>query len=231
MKIAIYGDSYAAEYYNPKKINPWVSIIRQQEKNFEIDNFSQSGSSLYFSITKFLENHFLYDKVVFIITHPGRLFVPNNEEFPHVSNIVNCDLRIKSSNKISEKVIMESARNYLRDVQNNDEEIFKHHCMFEKISRIRNSNILFIPVNRLSIPGYNGTVLTDISNIDIDYYKNNTFATRKDLRCCHMNQPNNEILANKVSSWLNGGDFTLDIHHFQPPIEKENEIWDNTLYL
>ena len=112
-----------------------------------------------------------------------------------------------------------------------DEEIFKHHCMFEKISRIRTSNILFIPVNSLSIPGYNGTVLTDISNIDIDYYKNVTFATRADLRCCHMNQPNNEILANKVSSWLRGGDFTLDINHFKPPIEKENEIWDKTYYL
>lgn len=231
MKIAVYGDSYSVEYHNPKNLNPWVSIIRQQEKNFEIDNFSQSGSSFYFSITKFLENHFLYDKVIFIITHPGRLFVPNNEEFPHVSGIVNCDLRIESSNKISEKVILESARNYLRDVQNTDEEIFKHHCMFEKIGRIRTSNILFIPVNSLSIPGYNGTVLTDISNIDIDYYKNDTFATRADLRCCHMNQPNNEILANKVSSWLNGGDFTLDINHFKPPIEKENEIWDKTYYL
>ena len=69
MKIALFGDSYGVGSNN--NVRHWFDIVCER-LNLDSANFSENGSSLYYSYNKFLEHQEYYDKVVFILTGPHR---------------------------------------------------------------------------------------------------------------------------------------------------------------
>lgn len=74
MKIAIYGDSYAnlnLDQPNDGRGLSWVDIVKQ---HYEVTNFALAGSSVFYSYSKFKENHSKFDYNIFIITNLDRIY-------------------------------------------------------------------------------------------------------------------------------------------------------------
>jgi hypothetical protein len=228
MKIAIYGDSYADYRYQPRNNKTWMHYL-EDRLNTRVTSFAASGSGLYFSVKKYLETHQEFDKIIFIVTFPGRLYVSQTEtDLIHIPGISLANLVSETSDNLHEKKIFSAAADYLLYVQNYEEELFKHYCMLD---RINHDDVLIIPVSPDSLENYNGTTLTDISHIDYDYYQIDRNSARKDLRCCHMNQQNNKIFADKIYDWIQMGDFDFKVEDFKYPTESIDEIIDSILYI
>ena len=76
MKIGIFGDSYARTHDNyPGTVflGPawWELLIN----DYNVANYGLAGSAAYYSMEKFNEYHHLYDKVIFFMTFPGRVYL------------------------------------------------------------------------------------------------------------------------------------------------------------
>lgn len=68
MKIAVYGDSWGIT--NGLKTS-WPSLLAEK-LSAQLDNFCESGASVYYSYTKFAQTHNEYDVVIFLVGEPHR---------------------------------------------------------------------------------------------------------------------------------------------------------------
>lgn len=68
MRIAIYGDSYGITTSVPDR---WTEAL-SKKLNVKIDNYSVSGSSVYYSYKMFMSTKDNYDVVLFLVTDPLR---------------------------------------------------------------------------------------------------------------------------------------------------------------
>lgn len=71
MHLGIYGDSYG-DAKNKNGANCWFNVLAKYLSIKNIDNYSESGSSLYFSYTNFLTTNHKYDTIIFLATDPNR---------------------------------------------------------------------------------------------------------------------------------------------------------------
>jgi hypothetical protein len=87
MKIAVFGDSYAADSHNqgndqrPQDHTGWVEMIRQMNMNITIDNYAVCGSGNYFNWDQFNQLHASYDRVIFVVSHWDRHYIELDENF------------------------------------------------------------------------------------------------------------------------------------------------------
>jgi hypothetical protein len=79
MSIGLYGDSFGSCSL-PRKPNGedsdgmkyhWSTKL-QTYFNCDLVNYADSGSSVYYSYSNFLKTHHLHEKIIFLITGPGR---------------------------------------------------------------------------------------------------------------------------------------------------------------
>lgn len=228
MKIAIYGDSYADYNYRPNNNKTWMQYL--EDKDNKISVFANSGSSFYFSVKRYLETNNNFDKKIFFVTYPGRLYLPQilNEQ-KHIAGLSTAQLLFDSVKNPFDKKVYAAVVDYLMHVQNYEEELLKHYCMLDRIKH--DKNLLLIPVALDSFEKYNGTTMQQISQIDYDFYHLSTYPPKKDLRCCHMNQQNNKIFADIIHKWIVNDKFDFDLSSFVLPTESENKMFDSTLYI
>lgn len=208
MKIGIYGCSYADEMSAkfPNDGKSWSSHLR--DRNFDISNFAQSGSSVYWSYNNYLKNHVKFDKNIILVTFPDRITIkdPDNNFFLFVTvwHTINDKQRSFYKNKNLDQAI-ELYYKYLHNIEEFQE--YKN-LIIEKLNK--NHNTLVLDVKDLF----------EISKIDLYFYDRKEFwdpMIYKDNRFNHMNNLNNKILADQISEWLNTGNFNLNMNAFQTP--------------
>jgi hypothetical protein len=95
MKIAVYGDSFAQPVDFGYKGNDflWCNTLANK-LNGSIDNFAETGSSIFYSYQQFLRTYNEYDLCIFIITSINRYFKPLQLSIGpiiHVSSIDQID--------------------------------------------------------------------------------------------------------------------------------------------
>lgn len=236
IKVAIYGDSYADQQNDNKHFRydylPWGRYLKQNT-NLEVKNYALQGSSFQYSASLFLKTYTEYDKIVFIVTAPGRLWI-NNPDLPkwatHIANIRHLYAYINQFKKDEDpevleriKPILTAAKDYFLHIYDHNQIILFHDALFEKLERlVDKSNIIFIPTGPGSIPGYNdkiGTTLAHISGLD------DRPANVMDLRPNHLNNRNNIQLAKKIDSWITSSKFSLNISDFFRPAETPEQLW------
>lgn len=104
MKIAIYGDSFAADY------SGWPFYLKNLSK-CPVDSYGMNGSSVEFSYMKFLETHKKYDIIIFLWTATNRnsliieennkfkckstVFISGNGEFDVLKDVIGCNIKNK----------------------------------------------------------------------------------------------------------------------------------------
>ena len=234
MKVGIYGDSFADSAFPTNRTNTlnWMEVL--QEK-YDVSCFGIVGSSLYFSIEQFKQQQDQFDKVIFLVTEPSRLWAkglmtePTKMQFfggvdfiegriEYYKNLRDRPLQeIKHLLKISEAALI-----YKSYIQNFEEEEYKHNLMLKDL--LKNKNIISIPCFHNSIQG-NETSLWDIYKketlawgVDLD-----SISKYEDVRNCHLTVENNRILAEKIIDSIenNNTSINLNLDDFMTPMNKE----------
>jgi hypothetical protein len=211
MKIAIYGDSYGSKsgWHQQLGINPtpfWVDLLKT--KNYDITNYSLGGTNLYFSYLKFLESYREYDKVIFLVTNFGRLWVPQCETMPHISHFGSAEYWYKHAKTDKDKHILLTLRNYFLHIQDLDFEKTIHYLLVEKIRSLR-GNLLLVPCFPGSLPGKSTNSLFDACCKDWENFRLDE-RLYDDLRHAHMNELNNYIFAKEIDRYLKTEKFDIN---------------------
>lgn len=223
MKIGIFGDSFACHKLNPTPT--WTEIL---SRKYNITNYALQGSNLHYSIDEIKKHHENYDKIVLVVTDPGRLELVNLTDVEGKSSktfltgLYDYKL-INDVPSLQEKHIKEAARQYFIHLQNQDFDRYVHNLMLDEIKKIR-PEIILIPAFRSS---WNGLIEPSMFAI---FDKENTawnfdstvIATKYyDNRNCHMTAENNAIFADKVDSWINGQPVHINLDDFVTTTNKD----------
>jgi hypothetical protein len=80
--IGIFGDSFACRAWGNDAGNSWPEILAKKHGYHKQTNFAEPGSSLFFSYNNYLKSRAYkdFDKIIFVITSPGRLSLPPSVE-------------------------------------------------------------------------------------------------------------------------------------------------------
>lgn len=224
MRVGVFGDSFAAQHHLGIG-SPWPAMLNDQF-NLDVTSYGVNGSSLEYSYRKFDEMHSQYDKIVFVITGPGRLTLPLPEEYKdaclgqlrHITGVASfkatverlfSDVRYLKNTALA----LEGYYNYILDF---DKDKLFHRLLIKEIKSIR-PDALLIPC--LYLTGeenwHQRNTLNCISDIDVNNYGLvQEKAMWADKRHCHMSQENNLIFASMVAEWINTGSFNFDITKF-----------------
>lgn len=243
MKIGIYGDSFAEILKNKHGAHCWVYRLLEQYPDSE--NLSRSGTSLFWSYDVLLQTYQRFDKIIFLATQPNRLsLIETAESTPWflrqrlTDNNLSAELRQKYKSLLEYFLYVSTDSNVMR----------KESLFFELVIE----RILKIPVPALVIPAFevnyfNGPTKLGLHNVvamEQSYWgkKWTKFFNKQhngssafsagdlwDNRQCHMTNPNNAILFDKISNILptltQGTELTINLDDFVLPDSFENYIY------
>ena len=207
MKIGIFGDSFAddqsmwIEHF--KEVGPsWIDYLRDQ--NIEIDNYAFAGSGLYYSYDKFISNFQKYDKIIFLVTSPGRICLPDEDgKYSHCFSVAKVEKDLATCFDYNKKVRLNAVRDYFLYVKNEKFDNLVHDLLIENISK-KHSSILMIPsfiysriqslMPFVKISEFEATFwnLTDTLPHGREF---------QDARKCHMCEENNLMVGKEVFNY------------------------------
>jgi len=222
MKIGVFGDSFAILKLNPTPT--WIDILSEK---YDITNHAVTGSNLYYSINEIKKHHDQYDKIILVVTEPGRLQVSNSIPLDRSKQFINgtLDRKYSHNKELSkyEKLVWEAANQYFNCLQDDNYDRYIHNLMLVEIKKIR-PDIILIPAFFDSWYNVSGVPMLYI------YYKENTtwnfdsvtvITQYHDRRNCHMTAKNNEIFAAKAEQWINGDPVHINLDDFVTTTDKD----------
>lgn len=221
MRIGIFGDSFAS---NGQRSNPTASWIDLLSGMHKVERFGQAGSGLYYSAKLFLENHHLFDKIIFVVTDPCRLYLPDHkiDRFSrHIAGLSNAEARIADlkNNDLNELKILTAAKDYFLYLQNSEYDRYVYDLTINDILSKRSDTILIPTVRQVPDDFYKSkSVMFDISLKELNSWsKKIDWLTMIDCRHAHMSEENNEIFFKNVLKWLSGTPVNIDIDDYVQP--------------
>ena len=226
MKIAIFGDSFGDDYnlwpdpYSGVG-SSWIDYLRNHD--IEIDNYSCGGASLFYSYQKFISTYQQYDKVIFLITGPGRISVSTgNNATEEFFNITSVEKHLKHCFDFERKIKLNAIRNYFMYVKNDTFDEIVHKLLIEDISK-KHRDILIIPCFAHS--GIDNQIpLVAISRFEADFWNMEEVMpwsdTEYDARKGHMCEENNLMLGQEIYSWIKTGNYNLSQENFREPTKE-----------
>jgi hypothetical protein len=222
MRVAIFGDSFAHHTCDENPSLAWWQIL---SKEFDITNYGEPGSCLYYSIELFQKHHQSYDKIIFCMTSSGRIMIPDEHVFNYgghrdIKNMTAMSVvSYLETNDIPEKrPFFKAALDYFTYIQHNGYDNYTHQLMKDDIQRQRPDGLFIDSFSEL------GTVF-DMENKHYGIDKHTAHTAYKDIRHCHMTPQNNLIFANMVKEWLLGNPFVFSLDKFVIPSESKSEIF------
>jgi len=223
MKIGIFGDSFGEKATNVPETatsKAWTTYLSQE---FDVDNHSACGSSFYYSVDLFLKNHHFYDKIIFLITLPGRIEVvkpfaenvmPNRiATFEHARSLVEA---YENRQEIFNKKIYQTAVDYFLYFHDFEKDCFFQYAAIDKIKNTRKENVLFLPCFFQSVDESNRKnnelfQITSLDEIDLASKRSGRIG---DHRHCHFNDQNNIIFAKNIKNWILNGVWDFNINDY-----------------
>ena len=223
MKILITGDSFAAphwnsqiqtsDYINAVNLSSETSWARLLEKtyNWQVTNLAVSGSSLeysYFELKK--SNLASYDKVIVVVTNPGR--VPYNDNNPvclHFPNLVTVEKYLSIMPNLSpvEKEHVLAAKSYYEHIYNPELTLVHFEAVLKRIIKVVPANKLILINGCCSEPSfqhyfhYYPVMLGSITDLEIpqfDFHQIKQDFVETDLHINHLTLENKVILSKVV---------------------------------
>jgi len=204
MRYAIFGDSYAV--YRDHG-SPWSNTINETLADKKLDNLAISGTSHWYSYTKFIENYKNYECIIFCHTNSMRWPVLPPGEHGRAWNIgyLRCPV-MDPYNKIRKDIMSEELLNFIS------------YNIFQDVNRLCQENNIYL-INIFSfpldfrLPRTNFPVLVNLNQISVKeqvMYDGklryvcdlNAILKRGDRRACHLNPLNNKKLASIVTELI-----------------------------
>jgi hypothetical protein len=206
MKVAIYGDSHAASIHE-RSINDDISYVEMLYHKYDLTNFGIGGSSLFYSYNEFLKTEKDFDKIVFLVTSPGRIHLnPINHptlnlSHLHVTGIGQAEWYTEEySNSSENKKVFQTIKDYILYVQNNKQESVFHELMIQNIKRLR-PDALIIEALEFAFSKDTDFSFWNLTNwLELDIYRN-----FYDLRHCHLSKEKHIILYEMIEENIKTG--------------------------
>ena len=234
MKIGVHGDSFAVAKQHNQHEKSWFEYIGEQ--GHDVTTFEKNAGSLFHSMKQFLKTQHIFDLNIFVITSPYRFVIPKQfDEFPedwrYVAGLYNTEVYLKDAKhyKVSNEIItiLESAEQYILNIQDIEYDKYIHNLMIAEISRIRPDTIL-IPCFENSMENLGGNIPLLRINEEENKSLGKNWRSKWDslirdcidLRRCHMTQENNIMLGKKIINCIETGNiFTLKVEDIIPTKE------------
>jgi hypothetical protein len=205
MRVGIYGDSHAASIFD-RSVNDDISYVEMLYHNYAIKNFGVGGSSLFYSYNEFLKTEKDFDKIVFIATTPGRIYL-NPFDHPtidiahlHITGVDQADRNIETySNSNVNKKVFKTIKDYVLYVQNMEQECKYYELMLKDIKQQR-PDAMLIETNKFAAGND-----TDFNFWNIDEIASNIFGNFQDFRHCHLSKEKHVILYEMIEENIRTG--------------------------
>ena len=201
MKIAIYGDSPAANVIH-RSINDDVSYIEMLYKKYDVTNFGKSGSSLFYSYQQFVDSHKQFDKIIFLATFPGRVYLSTRSSetidtnYRHISSISHAEAFANIyADSPSNSKIFNAVRDYILYVKNDEQDRVFHNLMLDDI-KLKRPDAILIDVTIFSAnkdTDFNFWGIKESPQVWINY---------ADIRHCHLSKEKHIILYDMIDDRL-----------------------------
>jgi hypothetical protein len=228
MKIGVFGDSFSNLKFEQNPTPTWVDIL---SKKYDVTNFGLNSSNLYYSIELIKKNYLDYDKIILVVTAPGRLkiskWIPvDNPMYQFIIGLYDPKYLIKKPEDLDqlERSYLEAGNQYFTYLQDDTYDRYIHNLMLKDVKELK-PDIILIPAFLNSWFNVNGFGMNNISS------KENTawnLTWKKiieekyiDLRNCHMSIENNAIFAEKAEQWINGEPVYIDLNDFVTTTDKD----------
>lgn len=225
MKIGIFGDSFADDYNlwpsHFEGVGPsWIDYIRDQ--NIAVDNYASGGSGLYYSYEKFISSFQKYDRIIFLVSTPGRITITKDGEYGHWFNLRQVENELAACFEYEKKVRLNAIYNYFKYVKNDKFDNLVQDLLIERILKTHNK-ILMIPSFEWS--RIKGSIpFMTIPEFEASFWNlPEAIPSGQDLvdaRKCHMCEENNLIVGEEMVNWIKTDKFNLDPKKFKTPTRK-----------
>jgi hypothetical protein len=218
MKIAIYGDSFGANPIGVKDYSlypyvksSWWEILSTK---YNVTNFCEWSASLLYSTEQFIQTHQEFDKIIFLITHPGRITVKHNLQYKHFVNYEYSTFWRRDAKKQGWNDLLDAVLLYYKFIQNDSLSSIQHQSYLSYIKSIR-ADMFLIPCFQHSFK--NNFSLCDIFDKEQQYWNTEYKVDKLDIRKGHLTNSNHVILANIFDNMLVNGVFNANIQMFEDP--------------
>jgi len=214
MKIGVFGDSFAGS----NKLNPSLTWVEILSTKYDIVNHSIAGSNLYYSVVEIKKFYELYEKIILVVTQPGRLQVA--EEMPIVGEDRFIQpMLFKFSDKFNlnpfQKLAWKAAKQYYSYLQDTTYDNYVHNLMLKDIKE-NIPNIILVPAFLDSWTNADSAMvqITLKENASWNLKWGYIIKNLKDIRNCHMTAESHEVFAMNVEKWLNGEPVYINLDDF-----------------
>jgi hypothetical protein len=246
MKIAVYGDSFGDDYgqwpHRHNNVGPgWTQLLGMTGGN-RVSNFSEGGASFFYSFNQFNGTHHDHDRVIFMVTCPGRITLEIDDfsklahsykHHPNYDQVVNWKEMLLQINPHSNGITQLTAlENYFLLVKNDE---YDNDCQWLLLNAIKKTrpDVIVIPCFHTSIPDLTHDALCAVGHMELEYLLNDKYenvhtllhSTQVDARKCHMSEENNFIFYRKMIKFLSGEPIHIDINDFVKPTMPLDHYW------
>jgi hypothetical protein len=218
MKIAIYGDSFGAcpigvKNYNdyPYVQSSWWELLSEK---YEVTNFCEWSASFLFSAEQFTRTHDKFDKVIFLVTHPRRITIKDNNKNRHFVNYEYSTFWKEDAAKQGWNEVLNAVLYYYKYIENNNYSNFQHIAYLDYIKNLR-KDVLYIPCFKDSFD--NDFCLCDVFDKEQKYWKIDYDVGKLDVRKGHFTNPNHKIMYNILDNYIKYNKFDIDLSMFVNP--------------
>jgi len=216
-KLAIYGDSWAdcshGHWQTPKLEQlGWPNLLR--DRGWLVDNFAKTGSSLHHSYQRFVATHPAYDRIIFLVTNPGRWTrsIEVGDRLYCINSYDTGDWILKSDQYRKQltpelRDLIKRVLDFYLYVQDMEFEKTAHDLMVAEILRIRPDAIV-IPISKDCAPGtdmveYQKLFVRSVWPDRLDLDKAQAHRTWEEIGCiCHMSPEINKVVCESMRAAL-----------------------------
>jgi hypothetical protein len=229
--LAIFGDSYGKSGGHVLGEKSWVDFINDT-KQYDVTNFSEGGSTLWYSYKLFLDHNHKFDKVIFLVTSPHRLeLAGKNVQLFAFQNYYIAKLKVNTTQGELRKQY-QTIIDYYELIHNHEKEECLHRLMVESLCYIRKDVIVY--------PCFSQPYMKDKGLFEITQFEDKiiglTESVREELyrkllrddRSCHMTEDNNKIVSQMFLDRLENKDSSLNLDNLVKPIHSYEYYYCNS---
>ena len=230
-KIGIFGDSFGEHCSGVDDVNIRYDNQISWITNIGTHSHARGGTDIQYSFRQFEKHHSEYDQVIFILTHPCRITL--FDENDNMVRYVGPGPYVYAQSKIANKRNLFELRDIWKALSGIDilfsNDSYRDRCMLnynlviERIKQIR-PDVKFLPAFDGSFNDTDNTVYPNISSslFDIVELEENmmqwhTYKDGNDLRIAHLTEESHIILTKLINKWLKTDEmfFDFDIKEFE----------------
>lgn len=220
-RVAVFGDSFASRSNDAEELSKtWFEILKDHH-GFDVTTYGKNGASIEYIFNEFFHNYPRYDYVIFIKTSAGRFTLPKHIPVPDEFEFLRYNMAnlIENNKTFAEKFAHGPVANALRALVDYYNYLFDERIASNTCNALAEYAKILKPTNLLVLDVVTGAEqnLMEISNKELEVagLAMADMSKYADRRNCHLSQRNNEILAAKIATWIDTGEFELNIDHFE----------------